>query len=153
MMTVDELLDSAASHARAVLIGEKGAQLLPTWVLQFKDPRKPTTIIATPWGGEQEKAMVFDVMRGMVRAEANVYSFMSECWMAHETRGAARSLMPSEREDKIEVVMINACDRKEGKMLMLEMIRGPDGVVTELKPQEDQATHFEGRAANFLVDE
>ncbi len=135
-----------------MLIGKAGAEMVATWLVQFKDPAKPTTIIATPWSGEDEKTMAFNVMRMMIRAEAENYSFMSECWMATEHKGAELNIRPSEREDKREVVMINACDRKEGKMRMLNMIRGVDGRVTDLVRDPDQPDRYEGRAANFLLD-
>jgi hypothetical protein len=156
MMDLDELVEKAHQHARTVLVGDPQAQILPSWLIQFKN--RPTTLVATPWGEEREKIMIFGVMRMTMRdprAGVVSYSFMTEGWKSIEYAGRDTGLMPSQREDKIEVVIINACDRERGITRMYEMVRGPDGAVTELKPERDfeECPRQEGgRAINLLLD-
>ena len=83
MLTVDELLDRAIDHARTVLVGKPEAELMPTWLIQEKDQ---TTIVGTPWRGDDEKTMIIFAMRMSLRDKrAHSYSFMSEAWMATES--------------------------------------------------------------------
>jgi hypothetical protein len=150
MLTVDELLDRAIEHACSVLVGKPEASLMPTWLIQSKDK---TSIIGTPWDGEEDKKFMLFAMRMMLEKEqAQSYSFMSEAWSARENLNHPIGLPPSQREDKNEVVLINACDRQGGKMRIYEIKRNKKGVVTELALQkqggEDQ---FSGRLLNLLV--
>jgi hypothetical protein len=147
-LTIDELLDHALTHARTVLM-EKDAQLIPTWLIQAKDR---TTIIGTPWNGDDEKDFMLFAVRQMLKNEkADSYSFLSEAWMATEDIRHPIGLAPGEREDRREVVMIHACNR-DGvvKVRMYDMKRGADGTVTDLIPEELQPDRFEGRMVNLF---
>lgn len=151
MMSVDQLLDEAIAMARCVLIGEPGASLIPTYVIRYKD--RPTTIVGAPWSGEEDKVMTLAMMRFMMREEkAQSYSFTSEAWMATETLSNPIGLMPSEREDKREVVIINAFDLEGGKMRVYEIERDPDGRVMDLV-LDTTVLEFEGRMFNLLKEE
>jgi hypothetical protein len=150
MLNVDELLNRAADHARNVLIGNPKAELLPTWLIQAKGK---TTLVATPWEGEMQKEIVTLAMRGILKKEnADSYSFMSEAWMAHESLDAPIGLMPRDREDKIEIVLINACDHQGAKVRTYEIKRDDKGVVTELELQtHGDEDEFSGRLYNLLA--
>ena len=149
MLNVDQLLDHAADHARTVLVGKPKAELIPTWILQGKDE---ITFVGTPWGDDVEKELTVIAIRAMLEVrQAQSYSFMSEAWKAHESIDHPIGLMPRDRVDRIEVVIVNAFDRQGGKMRCYEIRRGPDGVVTELvlDPQGDM-DRFEGRLYNLF---
>jgi hypothetical protein len=153
MMTVEELLDFAIAHSRDVLIGKAGAELVPTWLVQLKD--RPAMVLATPWDGEDEKCRVIDAIRMMLKSpEALSYSFLSEAWVANEDGRYPTGLMPSQREDKREVVIINACNRQSAKMRIYEMKRDARGRVSDLvKDPEKGVERFEGRLFNLFADD
>ena len=151
MMTVDEMLDRAADHARTVLVGKPGAELIPTWLIQETGR---TVIVGTPWGGDDEKNFYLAILRGMLKKlDVVSYSFMSEAWMAHEDPKHPTGLMPREREDRQEVVIINAFDRKGGKMRAYEMKRGADGAVVDLVKQGEDYDRLGGRMHNLFEPE
>jgi hypothetical protein len=152
-LTINELLDRGAEHARRVLVGEKGAEMIPTWHIQTPEG-EPDIIAGTPWNGDRDKEFIIFAMRRLLRdKKAESYSFMSEAWMATEDIKHPTGLMPREREDRREVVIINAYDRLGfGTMRVYEMKRGPDGVVTELV-MDPPAERFSGRLANLFVNE
>jgi hypothetical protein len=152
-LTINELLDKGAEHARNVLIGEEGAAMIPTWYLQTPEG-DPDVIVGTPWNGDDDKEIMIVIMRQMLRYErAESYSFISEAWVATEDARHPTGLMPCEREDKREVVIINAHDRLGfGTMRVYEVKRNDKGIVTDLV-MDPPLEGFEGRLANLFKDE
>jgi hypothetical protein len=155
-MTIDELLQSGVDQANHLLVGKPGAELLPTFVIQFKD--QPPTIITTPWSGDDEKYAVVEAMRLLLkihRASVVSYLFWSEAWQAYEDPKHPTGLMPRDRQDRKEVVILNAFDKQGGKMVSLEIMRGPDGAVTSLVANDKahDITALSGRLHNLLQDE
>lgn len=150
MLNVDELLDHAVEHARKVLVGKPKAALMPTWLIQVKDQ---TMILGTPWDGDNDKDIVITAMRMLMKLrDVQSYSFMSEAWKATESLDNPIGLMPRDREDKVEVLIINACDRKGGKIRFYEIKRGPDAVVTDLVLDiHGDDDRFSGRLYNLLA--
>jgi hypothetical protein len=152
-----ELLDHGRRHAEGVLIGKAGAQLLPTFHIQFKD--RPPVIMATPWSNDREKALTFRAVRAAlktVRPFVENYSFMTEAWIAVQNhRPRETDLMPSEREDRKECVIITFGDHDGCTMRAFEIMRGPDARVTALKPEKEAGAcdRFEGRAINLMADD
>ena len=155
--SLEELIELGRKHAEHVLIGKPGAQLLPTFHIQFKD--RPPMIMATPWRSETDKRVTIAAMRGVlkeVRQSVVNYSFISEAWLAVQNhRPRASDLMPSEREDRKEAVIITACDHDGGTLRAFEIKRGSDSAVTELTPEKEPGKfdHFEGRMFNMLQDD
>ncbi len=150
MLNVDELLDHAVEHARKVLVGKPKAALMPTWLIQVKDQ---TMILGTPWDGDNDKDIVITAMRMLMKLrDVQSYSFMSEAWKAIESLDHPTGLMPSQREDKVEIVLINACDRNGAKVRSYEIKRGPDAVITDLVlDKQGSEDHFSGRLFNLLA--
>ena len=155
-MTIDQLIQSGIDQARRVLIGVKDAELLPCFVVQFKD--RPPAIVATPWHGDDEKIAATEAMRTMLkvyRHSVHSYMFWSEAWRAHEDMKHPIGLAPRDREDREEVVIINAFDHKGGKMVSLLIERDDKGVVTDLVKDKHDGDYerFEGRLYNLLKDD
>ena len=150
MLNVDELLDSSFKHARETLVGKPEAELLPSWLLQTKNE---VMLVATPWHGDKDKDTVISVMRMMMKLHGvQSYSFMSEAWKATESLNHPIGLMPRDREDKVEVLIINACDLKGAKIRFYEIKRGADAVVTDLVLNEHgEEDRFSGRMFNLLA--
>ena len=148
-MTIDELLDKAIAHSRDILIGKAGAELMPTWLVQLKD--RPAMVLATPWDGEDEKSRVIFAIRMLLKnPEVLSYSFLSEAWIAFEDARHPTGLMPSQREDKREVVIINAFDRQSGQMRIYEIKRDRKGRVSDLVKDPEGIDRFEGRLFNLF---
>jgi hypothetical protein len=155
-MTIDELIASGVRQANDILVGKPGAELLPTFVIQFKD--RPSTMVATPWLNDREKFIATEAMRLMLklhRANVDSYMFWSEAWQAYEDSKHPIGLMPCDREDRKEVVIINAFNHASGKMIALEIMRDDKGVVTSLvnNDKEDDITALSGLLHNLLQDE
>lgn len=153
--SLEEIIELGRKHAERVLIGKPGAQLLPTFHIQFTN-RAPM-VMAVRWRDEREKRMSFAVLRGVLREVRQTvvnYSFMSEAWLAtQDHRPRAGDLLPSEREDRQEAVVITACDHDGGTLRAFEIKRGPDARVTELTPDASPRGPFEGRIFNMLKDD
>jgi hypothetical protein len=154
--TLEELLDFGREHAEKSLIGVKGAQLLPTFHIQFTD--RPPAIMATPWRNDREKRMAIGAIRAAIqhfRASIDSYSFMTEAWLATQTH-APRStdLPPSEREDRKECVIITCCNKDGGFMRAFEIKRAPDATVCELVAEKEagKCDRFEGPLFNLFED-
>jgi len=152
-LTINELLDKAIEHARRVLIGEEGASMIPTWHIQTPEG-EPDIIAGTPWGGDDEREFVILAMRRLLRDQkAESYSFMSEAWVATEDVKHPIGLMPRDREDRREAVIVNAYDRLGfGAMRTYEMKRNDKGVVTDLV-MEEPVKGFFGRLANLFKED
>jgi hypothetical protein len=152
MMSIDKLLEQATDYAHRVLIGHEGAQVIPTFCIQFD--HEPTTIVAAPWADDHEKSMTIDLMRAMLKIKhAHSYSFVSEAWMATEDRKRPLGLMPSEREDKREVVIVIAHDRRGGgQVRTYEIKRNAKGVISDLMLDPDTVDSFGGRLHNLFDD-
>lgn len=150
MILVDELIDHAIGFARRVLIGVPDATLTPCWLIQGANGN---TIVGTPFNGDWSKDMAAAAIRKLLKKERAVaYSFVSEAWQSVQNAGEPL-IRPSNREDRREIVMVTAYDRNGGKMRSWEIIRGPDGVVTELKADSPiKGAEYEGRFFN-LFDE
>lgn len=151
-LTIDEMLDHALEHARTVLVGQPGAEMIPTWLIQAKDQ---STVVGTPWRNDQEKELCIFALRQMLkRDKAESYSFISEAWCASEDVKHPIGLQPRDREDRKEVVIMNAFDRQGGKMRIYDIQRDGKGVVSDIVAGPD--THldrFEGRLYNLFKDE
>ena len=153
-MNLDEFLQSGIDHARSILIGKPGAELMPAFVVQFKD--RPPAIIGAPWADDSEKYATIEAVRLTLKAfrpSVISYLFWSEAWMAHEDTDHPIGLQPRDRMDRQEVVLVNAFNLDGGKMVTLEIMRDDKGVVTELKSLGATYEQFEGRLHNLLKDD
>ena len=155
-MNLDKFLQSGIDQARTVLIGKPGAELMPAFVIQFKD--RPPAIIAAAWSNDEEKVATTEAVRmtlRLYRSQVHSYLFWSEAWMAHEDMNHPIGLAPRDREDRKEVVIVNAFNLEGGKMVTLEIERGPDGVVTDLVKGKDAGDYdrLGGRLYNLLKDD
>lgn len=155
MTTTTEMRDFALKHAKLVLIGNPGAELMPIWDLV--DRTGEHHIFATPFFGEESKDAVAAFVKQKMREIGAVgYSHVSEAWAAFTTPDEWRDdkRPASKRDNRIEVVMIMAAARgSETAMTSYEIVRGPDAVVTELKlVDQGEGGTISGRFANLLED-
>lgn len=148
------MVEGMHDHARAMLIGDEKAMLVPFFHIQFKN--RPDSIMATPWNGEREKSIVIRSIKAALkqfRPSVVNYAFVSEAWVAQQNhRPREGDLMPSEREDRREVVIVSAGDHDRATMKVWEIVRDDKGKPTDLveEPMMDCA---EGRLFNLLADD
>ena len=149
------MIEGMHEHARAMLIGDEKSQLIPFFHIQFKD--RPDTVLATPWRADGEKRLAVGALRAALkRFKPSVvnYAMISEAWFAeynHMPRQGMR--MPSEREDRKEVVIVVAGDHKSAKVKVWEIVRDDKGRPTDLVEDKKLPRHFEGQMVNLLVDD
>lgn len=155
--TLERMIDLAFEHAKTVLIdGDPESTLQPCWSLV--NNRGNTAIIVTPFtDGERSKEMAALALRVTMKATGTIrYTFACEAWMANVRPGEQwDNRMPSQRDDRIEVVMINGADAERSLMKSWEIVRGDTGAVVDLKPhwtQEEGVTSSSGRFANLLEE-
>ena len=152
---LDKLVRLAVEHAERVLIGKDGASIMPSFVIESANGQ--IAIVATPWTSERDKELTVLALRATMRkAGVERYSFISEAWMAVAAPGTERKArladheMPSQRPDRIEVVIITASDATEVRSAMLRIIRGEAGTVVRLDRDKADAKHVKGRFADLL---
>lgn len=153
LQTVDELQAIALDHAEFMLIGDAGAQLAPTWWIQFDNG--PGEMIVTPWGDEAEKlAVVEHIKKKLKDPHARNYAFVSEVWVATENAKRPSRLMPSEHPDRREVVLIQAFNRNgKGGVRIYDIKRDDKGAVTALPEAAKGPERWQGRMFNLFQDE
>jgi hypothetical protein len=149
-MTLEQLTESAADYAKKTLIGEPGASLLPTFLIQGRDR---VSLVGTPFDGEDEKNIMAAAIQAMLKMEhAHSYSFMSEAWALTQSLDE-EYIQPAKSPKRREVVVIIAVDRDgAGKMLTYEMKRDKAGVVTDLAIESDVNSIDGGRFSNLFAD-
>jgi hypothetical protein len=152
---LDRLIEIAIQQAERVLVDKPNAQILPTFVLE--KPDNEIGVFATPWTNEREKEITVYALRHVMR-ETKVlrYSFISEAWMATARPGTEHLArlpdgeMPSQRPDRVEVVIITASDATTIKSAMLRIVRGEGGTVVRLDRDLADAKAIKGRFADLL---
>lgn len=153
--TLDQMIENMHDHARGVLIGRNDEQLMPFFLIQFKD--RPDAIMPAPFTGERQKSMLIGAMRAALkhfRPSVVNYSFVSEAWVATQDRPPRQGdLTPSQREDKCECVIVSAGDRDGARMKMWEIVRDGSGRVIDLVEDKGDAKGFEGRLYNLMGDD
>lgn len=92
--------------------------------------------VTTPFQNESDKLEALIVLRAMMRQLGVIqYSFLSEAWAAAENHTSARAqdIRPSERSDRIEVVVATASDGVVTTIKLWGIVRNEAGKVIDLK--------------------
>jgi hypothetical protein len=149
-MTLEQLTENAADHAKRILVNQPEASLLPTFLIQG---RERVLVIGAPFEDEREKDIIADAIRFTLKMErAESYSFMSEAWVLTQDIDEPY-IQPAKSDKRREVVIIIAVDRDgAGRMRTYEMKRNDKGVVTELSRESDVDEIHGGRFSNLFDD-
>jgi hypothetical protein len=128
------LLEVAETFANRVMLHD-GRDLVPTWVLV--NGKHEPKIVGTPWVDENHKSIYRAVLKiAMKRDNIIAYSFITEAWAAtvsqEEWKGWARDVLPSERQDRREVVIACAASASASKYAQWVIERNDLGKVTAL---------------------
>ena len=153
-MNLKDLVNLAGTHARTVMIGLQ-QDLVPVWLCIDKDGQP--VIIATPWSNDREKALAKRKMKTYMRDHGiDSYSFVTEAWQATVPAGTdldelTESDRPTNRADRIEVVVACATDNAHAEWRMWKTIRNSKGQVVDLERlQTDSEREPEGWMRDML---
>jgi hypothetical protein len=154
-LSLDQLVTHCQRHARQLLIGKHGAQLVPLFHIQFKS--RPDAIVPMPWRDEADKAAMICRLRLIMRAfRADIvsYAMLTEAWVATQAHPFSDGdLQPSEREDRKEIVFVQASDGLDSVVKCWDIVRDDKAVITDLVEDNRADGEFSGRMANLLEDE
>ena len=154
-LSLDEMIEAMHTHARAVLIGDEKAQVLPFFHVQFKD--LPDCIVPAPFQDERTKSMFIAAIKAtlkLCRPSVVNYAFVSECWMLRQDHPPRNSdLLPSQSERRIECLVVSAGDHQGGKIKMWEIVRDDKGRPSDLVEDKQDYDNFGGRLTNLLNDD
>lgn len=121
--------------------------------------------IDTPWENETEKQVTTSVMHRLMRAmKADMYSFMTEAWVAVETRAAVTDEFPTDftppsqrpKNERDDVLMIYTFDKEGGFSASRFLVTIRDNGRNYLGPRDDDSVAGaipSGNLWNLLVKE
>lgn len=153
---VDLMIGHSYEMAKSFLVGTKDEQIVPCFEVVAANGQ--AAFVLTPFVGEQEKEMVAKAMRQMMREVSAVrYVFMAESWMAVLDKGEWEhdQRLPSQRDTRIEALVIIGCDTDRTSTAIYEIVRGDDGTITDLKRKDMGETmpEMEGRFVGLHKEE
>jgi hypothetical protein len=159
MMTIDEMLSRAETHARAIMIGGK-EELTPFAHLVRTDG--VDIVLATPWRDATEKKLTFRTLAALMRDDQIVrYMLLHEGWMRKaEPREVDRfnasggELPPidpiCQHPKRVEVVMAIGVEKGGKTIRMWETKRDKRGNCVELVEIDTTADEWRGPALELL---
>lgn len=152
-MNTQDLFDKIIAKHHSYYADEPDGMLRP--MIIFEAATGKIEVVPVSFDGEEEKQMLCHRLRLMFSLlDVQRYVFFSESWAASykDMNEVHNGLMPSERPDRVEVIMTVAADKTGTKIgSTLELVRNPESeLVTSLRPYEIDATSFTGRFAELL---
>jgi hypothetical protein len=158
ILTNDELLSIAETHARAVLLGGK-AEMMP--IAHMIKANGEELILATPWRNDFEKQLTQRMLSQLMKkGDVIRYAVVCEAWAAAAMEGEAETVKPgdvvtpaiSKRPDAREIVMAIAVDANGSNTRVLVIKRDANGACVDLVVEAD-ATDFIGPLTDLLRPE
>lgn len=154
MISLDQMLDMAESHARNILLIERKKELIATFMLV--DPQGEATIIGCPWDGEIEKQIALAVIRAKAREiNAVMLSHVSEAWFSPPYKTQAEvdaAPPPSQSPDRREAVIALATDGVATKARIFMIERDWKGKIAALTSDPKIAgDSFAGRMIDGIL--
>jgi hypothetical protein len=151
-MTLDDMLEAAEKWVREMLINRPGVQIPPTFMLITKSECK---VISMPWENSKQRSIALSLIQLMMKHKNVIsYSVVSEAWKASEPKDPRKrsGLMPSQRQDKKEIIMIVAVNKIENKSIEFDIVRNDEAVVINLVKSPDLIKSTGGELLTLLDD-
>jgi hypothetical protein len=156
MSKLDQLLDQGEAHARQILLVDKKPDLVPFYHLVSDGV---DTIMPCTFGSQQEKDLAVFFATALARSiDATAVMFVSEAWTAVVAPGDVSpdgmvDVLPSQRSDRVEVVMLVASDGDHslGRSLLMKRDRKGRLVALERDDKYDRADMFGGRMIDGII--
>lgn len=114
------LMEASWATASSYIMAHPKRELMPQFVAETADGSR--TIILAPWQGEADKAATLAMLRVKFTAmDVRRYTLSSETWAAQYQRSVSPEApgftMPSQRDDRIEALMVIGVDPESGEIL------------------------------------
>lgn len=153
MKTPKEMLDHLAEFAKKTFANE--GQVLPMWVLVARVPERQIVPILAPFSCKEEKdAAVHFVREKAKEINADLVGFMAEAWTVSVQKDTyvKGSIVPSEHEDRREVINIYSEDKSGHTLAGFFYILRPEHGKPKLSPFKSLGDDagMAGRFANIL---
>jgi hypothetical protein len=114
-------------HSAITLFNHAGGELQPMWVLYAENGE--VIPVVTRWENDNDKVAAVEFIKKLIK-ERNVirFGFMSEVWVAYEDKDEPSGIMPSERPDRKEAIMVIVEDHDGfAEFGSMEITRDSDG--------------------------
>lgn len=147
----DTMIDGAKNNIL------KDGELVPVTLLLVRQPTGETQMINMVMDMSSDMTKTIQAMQ--IREMCKMFDvlglvFMSEVWMAEDTQENVEEngfTPPSQREDRIEALMVNFESKENSQVFVFKMVRDDDGNVSEFVPQpQGDFDNYQGRFANFM---
>jgi len=130
-----QMLDHMAGFAKHIFDSTSDHEVIPMWVVESETEVVP---ILAPFSGDDEKNASIAFVREKAKSmNANVVGFMCEAWVV-EKIGAdideAEKIIPSEHDDRREIIQIHAEDRDGNVAIGSYYILRPEHGTPKLSP-------------------
>ena len=146
MKTAKEMLEHVAGFAEK-LFNDTG-EIHPMWILESATEIIP---IIAPFEGDDSKDMAVVFVRHKAKEiKADVSGFMAEAWMVSMDKDEKLNRMPSQHEDRREIIQVYAEDRSGAKLMGMYYILRPEFGKAKLSPLKMMDGDATGRFTSIL---
>lgn len=153
--TLDKMIAFGEFMASATMDEHK--EVPPIWYL-VNDTE--AVAVLTPWQGENDKKISIALLRAMIdKFRFDRYVFFTEIWLANvapDTPEDLAKMMPMNRPDRREAVMIHAFERDnpDSRCEVFDIVRVDQNNPKLVKSDMfKNAGHLEGRMFNLFADQ
>ncbi len=153
MNTTKEMMEHLAGFAKKTFADT--GEVLPMWVLVSHFPKMEIMPILAPFSSSEEKDAVVAFVREKAKEmNADLVGFMAEAWTVSVKKDSGiniRGIVPSEHDDRREVINIVAEDKAGNTAAGFYYILRPENGKPVLSPFKDLGNDsLGGRMANIL---
>jgi hypothetical protein len=149
MTKLEEMADVAYKFACQILVGGP-KDLMPMFVIKRGGKENKMDVIGTPWADDNEKrTMVINIAMEIADQGCDAWSFLSESWFAHRTKGEPLGPRPSEDPKRKEGVICLVGDGQNTLLHSWETKRDEKGNCTALE-KYDEGDSFESWISQAL---
>lgn len=153
MDTIKDMIESLKGFAKKAF--DDSGSVQPMWVLVAHHPEPIVMPIMAPFGSSEEKDVAFQFVRAKAKEiNADLVGFMAEAWTVSiktEGKEPPKGIVPSEHEDRREVIQIHAEDNKGNVSFGMYYILRPEHGNATLSPYHDISVDgISGRFSNIL---
>jgi len=146
MKNAKEMLEHVAKFSEKMFL-EHG-EIQPMWVLESATEIVP---IVAPFDGDESKDIIANFVRNKAKEmKAEVSGFMAEAWMVSLDKNQKLEKMPSEHEDRREIIQVFAEDKSGVKIMGTYYILRPEYGKAKLSPFKIMDGSAEGRFTSML---
>ena len=143
-ITLKQLLDNGERHAREILLKRRQKMLMPFYHLVTADAN---FLVPVQFNGDFEKDLAVLQVKTLAHAKQAIMAmFVAESWMAvyGKDDNLETAPRPSQRPNRVEVVMLVATDGNSVEGRVLRMVRDRQNRLTGLEVHDDYPGRLTG---------